>query len=380
MQNNIFFSILFFLFGTSHVLAQNITFLIDNKVITSTDVTFDVLLSSDTPFKLGSGQVYFNFNTDAFGEWVVTNGQVSINYPTGAVLAEQYAGLFDIYDTFITNDNIARRFSFSWQQGFSSGAIAANNITSTPAVLFQVTIEFAMGGAGEPDNLCFESGSAFDDQTFTACGPTSLAAANCLIHPGTQLTSDNFLCSPALPVELVNFNAIAKEDYTTLLQWQTASELNNEYFIILRSFDGRNFVPIKKVSGAGTSLQAHNYEAIDPQAQPGINYYRLKQTDFDGSYSYSEIRSVSFEQAARVTLSVFPNPAIDQITLSFDQRVKQGKMQLFNSAGQMILAQSMEANTAQFQVQLDQLEAGMYWIKVEADGQIYSRKLIVSRD
>ncbi len=380
MRKYLLFYILL-LFSASALSAQNLTFGLTNKVTTSTDVTFDVTLLSDTDFKLGSGQLYFNFNTDAFGEWVEDNNRVTISYPSGCVLSQQVLATFDIYNTFVINDNTASRFSFSWQQAFSSGSIPANNITATPVVLFQVTIEFDTGGAGEPDNICFESGSAFDDQTFTACGPTSLAAADCLNFPGTQLTNDNFDCSALLPIELVDFSVRAGDNYTSQLSWQTSNEINNDFFTIERSFDGRNFTPILEVDGAGNSQQLLYYEALDPNPQMGVNYYRLKQTDFDGKYDYSEIRSVLFEaKGSEIGVSVFPNPATQFLNIQFDQSVDQSQIQLFNVAGQLIQEQQLPPNAMQAQLQLDQLPEGMYWISILADGQVFSEKVVIARE
>ncbi len=378
MRNYFIICILIFL-GTVSSLAQNITFAITNKVTSSTDVTFDVTLASDADFKLGSGQLYFNYNTDAFGSSIFTNGGLTISYPSGCVLG-QTVSIFNIYNTFVTNDNTTSRFSFSWQQFFSSGAIPVDNITATPAVLFRVTMAFDTGGAGEPDNICFESGSAFDDQTFTACGPTAPQGVDCGAFPGTQLINDNFDCSALLPIELLGFQARAKDNLTTLLAWQTANELNNELFTIERSFDGRNFEPIAHHAGAGTSEQTLTYETIDPSPQLGINYYRLKQTDFDGQFSYSDIRSVSFNRETSAGVHVFPNPANDILNIQFDQSIHRGYMQLFNGSGQLVSTQYLEQQTDQTQLQIDHLANGLYWLNIETDGQTYSQKIVISRD
>lgn len=378
MRNYFLFHLLLFV-ASGPLLGQSLTFGIANKVTTSTDVTFDVTLSSDTPFKLGSGQLYFNFNTDAFGEWAHTNSMVTISRPSGCLLAEQYFGLFDIYSTFITNDNTASRFSFSWQQAFSSGAITADNITSTAVILFQVTIAFDTGGAGEPDDICFESGSAFDDQTFTACGSTTPAAADCFNNPGSQLTDDNFDCSFVLPIELVDFRARAQDDFTSLIEWQTTNEINNDYFTIEHSVDGRNFLPIAEILGAGNSQQLLHYETLDPNPSMGINYYRLKQTDFDGQYDYSEVRSVTFEEERVTTFEVFPNPTSEVLNIRFNRAIEQGQVQLFSTSGQLLNSYALERGSQSTQLRLDHLAKGLYWIKIDADGQFYSQNIILAK-
>lgn len=186
--------------------AQDITYRIANKEVTAAGVEFDVTLESGTAFKLGSGQVYLNYNTAAFGTSGVAAGLITVTTPPGSVLALGW------YGTFITNDNTASRFSFSWQQALSSGYFS-ENIDPASAILFHVKMDFQFGGSGQDDQICFESGGVYDDQTFTACGPHTppppfpqIAPANCTGFPGIQLTDDTFDC-PCPDLVLHNNNA-----------------------------------------------------------------------------------------------------------------------------------------------------------------------------
>ncbi|MEO1437595.1 MAG: T9SS type A sorting domain-containing protein [Bacteroidota bacterium] len=361
----------------SHLNAQNLSFSIGNKTSTDTYLTFDVLLSSDVPFKLGSGQVYFNFNPIAFGTWIHTNSGVSVSFPDGSILSQQYLDFLPIYNNFILNDNTDNRFSFSWQQAFSSGAIETENIGNSPAVLFQVRMNFEPGGSTQPDDLCFEAGNLFDDQTFTACGPASPTVADCFSESGMQLVNDLFSCDVPLPIELLDFTAEAQADFTTLLQWQTALEINNDFFTMERAFDGINFTEIARISGRGNSQEVNFYKTIDPSPRMGINYYRLKQTDFDGSFSYSEIRSVSFKQHQALGISVFPNPTADQLNIRFSESFEDGQIQLFNSSGQLVKSERLEIQSGQAILTLDQLAGGIYWLNIQAGAQSFQEKIII---
>ncbi|MEM6722751.1 MAG: T9SS type A sorting domain-containing protein [Bacteroidota bacterium] len=364
----------------SNLTAQNLNFSIGNKTSTNTYLTFDVLLSSDVPFKLGSGQVYFNFNPIAFGAWIHTNSNVSVSFPDGSVLNQQYLSFLPIYNNFILNDNTGDRFSFSWQQAFSSGAIETENINNTPVLLFQVRMNFEPGGSTQPDDLCFEAGDLFDDQTFTACGPTTATVADCFSEPGMQLIDDLFTCDVPLPIELLDFRAEAQADFTTLLQWQTALEINNDFFTVERAFDGINFIEIARISGRGNSQEIHFYKTVDDRPRVGINYYRLKQTDFDGSFSFSEIRSVSFKQDQPFELHVFPNPTTVQLNIRLNASLEQGQILLFNSTGQLVKSQLLEANAEQAQLQLNALPGGIYWLSIETGGQHFQEKIIVLKE
>lgn len=96
-----------------------------------------------------------------------------------------------------------------------------------------------------------------------------------------------------LPIKLVDFTAsIVREETAVLLDWQTESEVNNDFFTIERSSDGYNWLAIHKASGAGSSNSLLRYEHLDENPLSGISYYRLKQTDFDGEYEYFPVRSV----------------------------------------------------------------------------------------
>ncbi len=110
-----------------------------------------------------------------------------------------------------------------------------------------------------------------------------------------------------LPVDLLYFEADLVEDQV-FLSWATTSELNNDYFTIERSADGKNFEPLIRIDGNGDSEELILYESVDEWPLVGLNYYRLKQTDFDGKYSYSAIVAVKYTSVRPLSMEIFPNP------------------------------------------------------------------------
>jgi cysteine-rich repeat protein len=110
----------------------------------------------------------------------------------------------------------------------------------------------------------------------------------------------------ALPVELISFNG-RRSGEQVLLSWATASELNNHGFDVQRSLDLKGWQSIDWVNGHGTSLSGHSYQLFDQRPFPGINYYRLRQVDFDQGQKYSAIIQVEMPDN-RVLFDVFPNP------------------------------------------------------------------------
>jgi len=109
------------------------------------------------------------------------------------------------------------------------------------------------------------------------------------------------------PIELLAFDAIPIDKYVQL-SWTTASELNNARFTVERSLDAVHFDAVLEVSGAGTSHQGNSYEAKDLSPFAGSSFYRLKQSDFDGAFSYSRMVEVYVAESGKRELVLFPNP------------------------------------------------------------------------
>jgi hypothetical protein len=121
------------------------------------------------------------------------------------------------------------------------------------------------------------------------------------------LASSNIGANP-LPVELVSFKAGPYEMGKVLLTWTTASELNSDCFILERSSNGKDFVQLAKVPGAGTTNAMSRYRFIDPSPSVGINYYRLTQLDTDGATEVFPVVVCRPNGISSPHLEMFPNP------------------------------------------------------------------------
>jgi hypothetical protein len=129
-------------------------------------------------------------------------------------------------------------------------------------------------------------------------------------------TAEDVTIVRPLPVELKEFKATAVRQDAQLM-WTTASELNNDRFVVERSLDGLTFSAIGTVQGKGTSTQQSKYSFTDAGAARfgALIYYRLKQLDFDGTVTFSPVRTVKFVDVIKVDVSVYPNPSHDGATL-----------------------------------------------------------------
>lgn len=149
------------------------------------------------------------------------------------------------------------------------------------------------------------SNSLWNNQSVNVNGsdPYEAERKNISINTNTHYFAIGDNDSP-LPVELVDFKAIAKKDGVKL-KWQTASETNNSHFEIQRAKKEGHWKTLGSVQGNGTTLDPQSYQFFDPSIQKGTHYYRLRQVDFDGSSSFSYVRSVKFKEASTSPVEVF---------------------------------------------------------------------------
>lgn len=160
-----------------------------------------------------------------------------------------------------------------------------------------------------------------------------------------------------LPIELLSFNAKANENKTVNLEWSTATEINNDFFTIEKSIDGEKWDYVGEKKGAGNSNAQINYSMIDTEPYNGISYYRLKQTDFDGTYAYSDIRSVQFQSIGE--LSVYPNPASTYFVVEgLEQRAN---LSLYKANGQIVKTVNINPNE---KINVTELAPGQYTLKI----------------
>ncbi len=186
-----------------------------------------------------------------------------------------------------------------------------------------------------------------------------------------------------LPVELVNLSATPLES-TILVKWSTASEINNNYFNIERSTDGKNFTQIGSVKGGGNTHELRQYSFEDKNAESNqLYYYRLKQVDFNSTFKMSNMVSAFIKMSSNyITGELMPNPTADytsvQISasgnvsvkvtiLSLDGRImKEGIYPLTNGENQI-----------DFNVQ--ELDAGTYLCRFELPDGMLMKKLVKSK-
>lgn len=183
-----------------------------------------------------------------------------------------------------------------------------------------------------------------------------------------------------LPVELLSFDVKGIDNKKVEINWETASELNNDYFIIESSKNAIDWEALGRVSGAGNSIETKAYNFIDYNPHLGINYYRLKQVDLDGTTDFSDIKNVVIEQDYQI--NVFPNPANTQLFISiktekFVQDFSTLNIEIFNTLGEKALKKTYSnVPNDLIELNISNLRSGTYYLNVEIDDLSVENKLV----
>ncbi len=205
-------------------------------------------------------------------------------------------------------------------------------------------------------------------------GPASGTIALLNIDTFGTFTLASLTAANPLPIELIHFTA-RPNGKAVDLTWATATEKDNDYFTVERSRDGTRFDPLLRVPGAGNSTETLYYYEVDERPLPGVSYYRLKQTDYDGTFSYSNVVAVRMPVDDKA-FAVFPNPADDYFLLETGPDPAQLRYRLLNSMGQTVpVAPAVEAGRLRFSTH--GLVPGLYFLEVQYQNSTQSLKVVL---
>lgn len=160
----------------------------------------------------------------------------------------------------------------------------------------------------------------------------------------------------ALPVSITFFSAEQKNKQNIKLEWNTNSETNAQYFEIQRSANAKGWKILGKIDAFGNSNESKTYQFIDFEPENGVNYYRLRQVDLNGTFEYSKIVSEYFDKNL---VKIFPNPAKN--ILEFEGKLLDSNVEIFNELGQNI---SKNVKFSENKVDISQIPKGKYFLKI----------------
>jgi hypothetical protein len=222
---------------------------------------------------------------------------------------------------------------------------------------------------GNPGGYQMESNLEEADPGYVNPDPNAETPAIIIVPFGTQ------------PVELIFFEALSR-DQDVVLRWATTLEIENDYFAIERSRDGKNFLEIGRVEGHGNYSGRKDYTYTD-HSVAGIYYYRLKQVDYDGSFSYSEVQRVSNSLQRKFTYSIFPNPSRDKkIALSMSDVNPDDQVQVMvvDMMGAVVrnLTITQPSPLAPYFMDLNDLREGTYLMRIMIGKEKITERILLA--
>lgn len=308
---------------------------------------------------LNTGNGRMNVNLGTF----TNNGLFVSNYPT-------QPGVFTNLTGNSVNDGFFRHNNISFSNG--AGSIVDNgvNMNDPTETTFDLGggCDVTVAGVGATQTWLNVFGDTIDimgpDLSFMDALPNTDSATIVASGIDVRLTVRNVCLDAVLPIELLDFSAFPKEK-SVLLEWETISEIDNDYMAVERSADADKFVEIGRLAGAGNSSSNIRYELEDTAPLTGINYYRLRQVDFDGTTSYSQIVAVNFKgQTTAPPIALYPNLVRTGGSMELDLRYAAPEAATYiivNSQGQQVASYTFVGGTRQ-ELIVNDLPAGMYYL------------------
>lgn len=355
-MRQLFLTTLFISFLFSAVWGQTATLFntyFDNAGFNGNTFCVEVLVSfDDVNNQLGSSNLVFDFDQN-----VISNPTLSSHTLSGPPF--YYAPTVTVPVAGRASLNIELGFP-----GFGDAILAAPNRSLIARICFEYPI------TGQTVNLnWYENGSA-GTVVYLDNESTRLSAG----------TLQNFSGVPAsFPVEWLDFDAIlVGED--ARLQWNTGAELNNRHFEVERSFNGVSFQQIGQVASQGNGSTVQSYQFLDPNVSRSGRehlYYRLRQVDFDGSFTLSPVVRLQMTDLARLHLEGQPNPFRDQMAISFVNPSQSAfTLRVYNNLGQQVWSQSHQTARGQVQLNTRTWARGIYFLAAENEAQRTVYKLL----
>lgn len=361
---------------------------------------------------LTQGNIYLNGDTLELGATTPISGGSSSSYivTNGAGAFKQKvttSGL--VLPFYIGDENNYTNASFRLNSGTLNNAFISIRVTpishpargAAPAYLnrYWVLEPYGITGSisynmvyryaqdseitGDDSDVLFQP-YKYSGGTWTTSGTYTKASKQCSwsnITSFSDFTAGVNMGAVILPVSLTNFTAKAKDDNSTLLSWATASETNNDYFEIERSYNSKDFSSIGRVKGAGNSSQILNYQYIDQTPNAEVVYYRLRQVDYDATTKYSSVVAVRFGIAGNENV-VYPNPVVSGGLLFVGNTGTQepvSQMEVADMSGKVYETYTMSDTVQKPSYLKINMPVGLYVLKVTDKLQTQHFKFVVTQ-
>ena len=284
-------------------------------------------------------------------------------------------------------NNATKSVTLTFSVPVSEFSVVVNGVNVTEEFYINPTVgSVAVSNFCTPNYIAINGGTAVRNVT-TAYGsmitvtstPPAGATTWVMTHNGLASGAryavlDCFVPAGVLPIELLNFNAECSDQDVELI-WSTVSEINNDFFTIERSTDGIEFEEIGTVNGAGNSSNLLTYSFMDDYPLLATTYYRLKQTDFNGKFTYSDIVA---NECGKGNINVYPNPVENELTIQLSaDMVFPLNVDIKDYLGRSVYEKVITIPTELIKINLDgQTSSGVYFLNVVGKETTISRKFL----
>ena len=315
--------------------------------------------------------------TSAIGS---TNGQLSISRYNSAPFSSA-SPVFATNSSATTNSGAVFTPSNvspdNWWTITYSG-IGTGNFAST--IPYYLIVNFSgIGGITRPDSLYLMRRSE-NNGSWIALNTTK-SSTTLLAGPITGFSDFGIGSTSSyntLPVSWLSISA-KKSVNSVLVDWSTASEINNNYFVVERSINNLDFISIGEVPGLGNSNSTKNYSLIDNNLVAGAKtiYYRIRQVDFKGTSTISKVVSVTLDEIVSPILA-YPNPFSKDLQLTFNSKSQDIKIVVFDLSGREVYNKTLRTDATSTSIKLsdlNKLDNGFYMLNVTIDGETHVLKI-----
>ena len=348
------YSLLFLIILSNNCLSQTRCLNFVNGQISGSNYIVTLQVLSSSPFGLGSSNFVFDYNNVALGTPTVVNHQIDIST------------IYRINGSGITTP-LTNRVSYNIElRNETAGTLIPTSGLSL------VTLSFPINNSSLSTGFVWSSMTVVFDHDET----TQRLATN----PSSSCFST--LNSP-LPIILNTFSATQHSERSSRLNWSTSSEINSEYFGIERSTDGETWETLDRIAAAGNSFEELAYEFIDDRlpftrSKDQIFYYRLRLTDLDGTFKYSDIQGVNFSRVQNGIISIYPNPTNDRINFDLsgvDLDAGNIDLSVFDMTGRLLINKNITGNGIEL-IETQNLPTNIFNVVIRQGENIYQSRVI----
>ena len=323
----------------------------------------------------------------------ISSNVILINSASLCNVYWQIGGQFDLGDSSVFRGTIIADGAINFSEGSSligrglsrGGAISLHNNIVTIGIQPTASIISASGtttiSTGDSVILSGNNGGIWGNAEATpsiivkTSGDYFVTNKTCC----DSVTSNHIIVTvSALPIELLNFTAIPV-GMMVQLEWSTASETNNDYYTVQSSKDGLSFIEVIRMDGAGNSNTVLYYSALDYHPIDGTSYYRLKQTDFDGQLSYSNLLVVDIVNKQADGFNIYPNPfnAFTTIKMNDGSNIIKTELRIYDILGADVINTILTNQITTLET--NNLPSGIYFYKVIQNDKIIQTGKLISQ-